>query len=957
MPISRTPGPPGAGNKLTEYPEADVPAEASFRALLEDQTEVISRFRADGTYTYVNEIYCRFFGKTAAELVGRRWQPVAYPEDVQHIQAQLAVLSPVQPVVEIENRVYSGTGELCWMQFVNRAFFDASGALTEIQSVGRDITARKQAESALLESEEKYRRLFDSLTQGVFLQRADGALVDVNPAALALFGLERDEFLGRTSLNPEWHVIGEDGSPLSAEKHPSMLALRSGRVVSDQVLGVFNPRRGEYVWLVVNAIPQFRPGETRPHHVFVSMHDITARRLTEQALRRSEAHFRIYYELGLIGMAITSPGKGWVQFNDRLCAILGYSRGELARKTWSEVTHPDDLAADEAQFSRIAAGEVEGYALDKRFIRKDGRVVYAAISIRCVRKSDGSVDHFVAMVQDITERQMAEDTLRESEMRYRGLVESAPDAILVIKRNRVVLVNPACLSLFGAKRPEDLLGRTSFDLLHPDCHALILARIHRVLDGDVARPAVEEKIIRLDGKAVDVEVSAAPIDYAGGGAMHVVLRDITARKARDAELQRMIRTERAIGHINQALLHATDESELLNEVCRIVVEDCGHAMMWIGMAEQDPDRSVRPVAHAGFESGYLDCLNITWADSERGQGPTGTAIRTGQPSFCRDMAVDTRFSLWRAEALQRGYASSAAFPLQDARGGVFGVMSLYSREIDPFTPDETNLLSALAGDLAFGIRTLRLRAAHAETEAAMSALRNEFQQLLEWQVASQTAAAIAHEIGQPLNAVTTFGEAALLLLDSFSPRPEKLARAVEGMAAQAERAGHVVRELMQFLRQTEVTLEDLDLNELAQRAVAMARAGFRGLGRINVIARPDLPAVRGNRLQIEKVLLNLLGNGADAMREAGLKGRDAGMTLRLSVDGDKARVSVSDMGPGLEPALAQRIFEPFFTTKTKGIGMGLAISRALVEAQGGKLWYEPHSGAGATFHFTIPLAP
>jgi PAS domain S-box-containing protein len=558
---------------------------------------------------------------------------------------------------------------------------------------------------------------------------------------------------------------------------------------------------------------------------------------------------------------------------------------------------------------------------------------------------------------DITDRKRAEDTLRDSEMRYRGLVESAPDAILVFKENRVVLLNPACLRLFGAERPEDLLGGSPFDLLHPDCHALVLARIHKLLDEGMARPAIEEKIIRLDGGPVDVEVSAAPIDFEGGKAMHVVLRDITERKAREAELQHLIRTERAIGHINQALLHATDEAGFLDEVCRIVVEDCGHAMVWIGMAERDGSRGVRPVAHAGFEQGYLETLNLTWSDAEGGRGPTGAAIRTGQPSFCRDVAAEADSVHWRREAMKRGYASAAAFPLVDARGEALGAVTLYSRDRDPFTPEEARLLGALADDLAFGIRGLRLRAAHAETEAAMVALRNEFQRLLEWQVASQTAAAIAHEIGQPLNAVTTFGEAALLLLDNLSPRPEKLVRAVQGMAAQAERAGHVVRELMRFLRQAEVTVEDLELDALVRHAVAMARASFHGVGRISVIPMPGLKAVRGNRLQIEKVLMNLLGNGMDAMREAGLKGRDAGMTVCLAADGDMARVTVSDLGPGLDAAIAHRIFEPFFTTKAKGIGMGLAISRALVEAQGGRLWHEPAPGAGATFHFTVPFAP
>jgi len=141
--------------------------------------------------------------------------------------------------------------------------------------------------------------------------------------------------------------------------------------------------------------------------------DITERKRSEAALRESEQHFRSYFDLGLIGMAITSVEKGWLKVNDRLCHILGYPRDELVTKTWPELTHPDDLAADIEQFNRVLSGETEGYALDKRFIAKDGRTVYAAISVGCLRKPDGSADHFVAMVQDITERKQAEVELKQ----------------------------------------------------------------------------------------------------------------------------------------------------------------------------------------------------------------------------------------------------------------------------------------------------------------------------------------------------------------------------------------------------------------------------------------------------------------------------------------------------------------------------------------------------------------
>lgn len=131
-----------------------------------------------------------------------------------------------------------------------------------------------------------------------------------------------------------------------------------------------------------------------------------------RSIAESESHFRSYYELGLIGMAITSMEKGWVQYNDRLCSMLGYSREELSSISWDQMTHPDDLAADEAQFNRVLRGEIDGYSMDKRFIRKDGLTVQTAISVKCLRKQDGSPKHFVAMVQDIGERKQLQDALQ-----------------------------------------------------------------------------------------------------------------------------------------------------------------------------------------------------------------------------------------------------------------------------------------------------------------------------------------------------------------------------------------------------------------------------------------------------------------------------------------------------------------------------------------------------------------
>ncbi len=209
----------------------------------------------------------------------------------------------------------------------------------------------------------------------------------------------------------------------------------------------------------------------------------------------------------------------------------------------------------------------------------------------------------------------------------------------------------------------------------------------------------------------------------------------------EAELRRLNRTLHALSRSGHALMRAIDEVEYLREVCEIIVEDCGHAMAWVGYAENDETKSIRPVAYAGFEDGYLDTINLTWADTERGRGPGGTAVRTGQVSICRNMLVDPRFQPWREAARRRGYASSIVFPMM-AGGKAFGSLSIYSRDPDPFSDAEVRLLTELTNDLTYGVGVLRLRAAHAQAEQALKESEERYRQLF----SAMTEGFALHEI-------------------------------------------------------------------------------------------------------------------------------------------------------------------------------------------------------------------
>lgn len=234
--------------------------------------------------------------------------------------------------------------------------------------------------------------------------------------------------------------------------------------------------------------------------------------------------------------------------------------------------------------------------------------------------------------------------------------------------------------------------------------------------------------------------------------------------------------------------------------------------------------------------------------------------------------------------------------------------------------------------------------------------RREMARLVNQQVAVHTASAIAHELNQPLVAISAYSEAALCMLLGGASDREKLTHALEGAVEQAQRAGRIVHELVTFLRQGETRRERVDVNDAVREALAIVAECYSEFHPVLDLQRDLAPAL-ANGLQVKKVLLNLVHNGIEAMREAGVPNGEATITVRTEAVAGMARVVVRDCGPGLGATVAPHIFGPGFSTKATGMGFGLAVSRVLVEAHGGQLWADLESGPGATFFFTLPFAP
>ena len=414
-----------------------------------------------------------------------------------------------------------------------------------------------------------------------------------------------------------------------------------------------------------------------------------------------------------------------------------------------------------------------------------------------------------------------------------------------------------------------------------------------------------------------------------------------------AELRAQNRTLRAWSKSNQALMHSqsTPEAQYLSEICRIITEDCGHAMVWIGFAEADPARTVRPVAHAGFDAGYLETLRITWADTERGQGPTGIAIRTGQPTLCQDMRTDTRFAPWREEALRRGYQSSLVLPFRDGSRPL-GAITLYAYQPDAFPAGEVTLLLELAADLGHGIVLNRLREEKAQAYAQLKEADRRKDEFL---------AILAHELRNPLAPIRN---AAHLLALHPAADPE-LRGLYDLIGRQAGHMARMVDDLLEVSRLEQGKLhlrrERLDLGTVVAQALAACREPIQERHqRLELDLPGEVLEVDADPVRMEQIVSNLVHNASRHTPPDG--------TIRVAAarEGGDAVLRVRDSGAGMTAEVLAHAFDLFYQgaadlgRASGGLGVGLSLVQGLARLHGGRI-AAASAGPGQGSEFTLVL--
>ncbi len=387
------------------------------------------------------------------------------------------------------------------------------------------------------ESDAKFRFLVSNMQVGVMLQDANARIILSNSKSLELLGLTEDQLLGKTSFDPDWNVIHEDGSPFPGNTHPVPVAIETRKPALGIIMGVYRPSLKDRVWLLVDATPVLYSDGT-VDQVVCTFIDITARKAAEDSLRNSEERFRTLYNKTPVMLHSIDNQGTLIGVSDFWLNTMGYAREEvIGRKSTEFLTEASRKYAAETVLPEFLR---KGYCnnVEYQFIKKDGEAIDTLLSAISEKDEAGNIARSLAVVTDITERKQVEAELRESDEIYRSILNASPDDITISDlEGRILMVSPATLKLFGVEHEEELVGRSILEFIVPEERETALFKMRGRINGKFAGN-IEYHMLRPDGEIIETEVNADLIRDANGEPTKFVfiVRDITERKVKEKAL-------------------------------------------------------------------------------------------------------------------------------------------------------------------------------------------------------------------------------------------------------------------------------------------------------------------------------------------------------------------------------------------------------------------------------------
>ncbi|MGO9443616.1 MAG: PAS domain S-box protein [Thiobacillaceae bacterium] len=699
-------------------------SDINYRRVFNDLSDAIFIESQTGHYLDVNQGAEDMYGYPLEALVGKTLAHLAAPG--RNDAAALAVA---------RSRAFQGEPQQFefWGIRANGDVFptEVRMALTThkghsaIITVARDVTARKKAEAELSRQHTLLKAILETIPTRIFWKDRDLRYLGGNTAFANDAGLDRPE-----------ELIGKDDSELTWAEHAARYQaderqiMESGNskvayVESQTALG------DSPAWLRTSKVP-LRDMAGEIIGVLGIYEDITASKQAEATLQLQSAALE-----ACANAIVITDHRGVTQWaNPAFCSLSGYALDEIIGRT------PGTLLRSGVQTPRtyeelwqtIRGGRVWSGEIVNR--RKDGTLYHEYMTITPVLDAEGSVRHFVAVKQDVTERKEAQRRLQLAQQ----ILDKSQAFLWTDANGKVVYANDVACSSLGYTRDE-LTGKAVWDF-----DTDFKAEYWPAAWAEIRQKGVlnlESRYRRKDGSVFPVEITAHHGKYEGEEHSFAFVQDITVRRTNERQIRRLSRLYAMLSGVNELIVRCHDTERLYSEACRLTVEEGGFLAAWVGLV--DPDSAeIKPVARSGQVDDYLDHFCITLDVRAGGGAAPGQAVREGTAHVCNDIAQDARVEPWRAAALKMGYRASAAFPLKVA-GALRGAFFLYADTANFFDTEEMGLLERLSQNIGFALEVIEFESYRQKAEEAR---RHSEENLKRAQAVSQTGSwylDIAHD--------------------------------------------------------------------------------------------------------------------------------------------------------------------------------------------------------------------
>ncbi len=987
-------------------------SEQKARAVFDQTFEFVGMLSPDGTLLEANRTSLDFIGLPAGDVINRPFWETPWWSHAEEMQQKIrkAVASASRGnTVRFEATHRDRSGTLRTIDFTLKPVFDEQGSLLYLIPEGRDITETRQAEEQLRMSEHRYRALFDSAGDAIFLMQGD-RFVDCNPRTLEMFGCDREQILGTQPyrFSPPMQPDGRDSKEKALEKIREVMTGAASRFEWRHLKFDGTPFDAE---VSLNKI-DLAAGA----YIQAIVRDVSERKRAEDEIRKSEQKLKLIldhspyagYVLGLDGTSI--------YVNNAAASISGYSREELLGRDLMDLVHPDDLdAMRKRRDARLAGAGVEptnsfriidksgavhwvenyvmvlqwegreallGYLwditarkqaeeelqvraelLDKAsdsifLLDQQGGILYAnetACRSRCYGREqmpllnirdlvpndvrdnvasriseifaketvvfesahvrrDGTVfpvessvrvmetggqKYIISSVRDISERKKAEAELRESEERFRGLIEKAPVAISISREGKTLYVNQKYLQVYGFPTSEELVGQPIFDQWAPDTREVVRERAEKRARGEAVPSEYEGTGQRKDGTRFPVHIVVDRVTLPDGPAFIAFLSDISERKRAEEERERLINDiQTALEKISRSQKEWQDTFDSITDMISIHDRDFNVTrankafFSFLGLPPDEViGRKCHELMHHGAASPVASC-------------PHQQTLRDGVP--IAEEVVDER--------TKKTFRVST-YPYHAPDGELVGSIHV-SRDVTEEKERELSL-----------IMTERLASL------------------------GQMASGIAHEINNPLESVMLCAEMLLMKVAKDRYDHGQFEKYLKTIDEEVIRCRNITSNMLSFSRQTPREQMDVDAQALLEKTIDLV--GYQGRLKDVTVAKKfgsGMP-VRCNEGELRQVFLIIVVNALDAMENKGT------LTVESGRGDGNVWIRISDTGPGVPQEFLDKIFQPFFTTKINkgGTGLGLSIAHRIIVNHRGSLSVDSRPGQGASFTITLPL--